>query len=466
MTIAAGVSLVAFMCAQLLPGSPEAGPPVAALDPGSTPPAATSPERDERPEPDEPVRTVAQAPGNRARSAPGSRARSAPGSRARGSTAVAPPEALGHVPVARLRRASVSGELSRVRSRIADTVIGPADEPLEIEYTLDPGLTDEVYAILRRGRVPLGLVVVLDARTGDVLAYAGTNERQLPPQRTYPAASLVKIVTAAAAIEKGLEGRPCRFVGSPYRLTPTRIDPPRGGTQITLERALASSNNQCFAQLAAGPLGEQSMLSIIERFGLLESPGPGHDAGQVADPAGDRFALGKLGCGLAGLQITALHAAQLAVVLADGTLPAARWVARVRDSQGRELALPPRRPARRVLAPDVARRLRAMMESTAVSGTARSAFRRDARGLLRTVSVAAKTGSLSGKNPSGRYEWFVAAAPAHKPRIAVAVLTVQGQRWWTSGSQLGAQVLNRIFCERRTCDTALADRFGVPRTPE
>lgn len=449
-TIALGVSLVAFMCAQLLPSAPEAGtaPRLAALDAESIPVAASSPAHDEAPEVEPLVRAAT------------------PKRRAGRAGDAAPLEALGPVPVARLRRAALSGELSRVRSRLTETIGASGAQPLEVEYTLDPELTDEIYSILRKGRVPLGLAVVLDARTGDVLAYAGTNERRLPPERAYPAASLVKVVTAAAAIEKGVAQRPCRFVGSPYRLTPSRVDPPRGGTQITLERALATSNNQCFAQLAAGPIGEQSMLSIIERFGLLESAGPGHSPGRIADPAGDRYALGKLGCGLAGLHITALHAAQLAVVVADGTLPEARWITRVTDAEGRELTLPPRKPARRVLEPAVARRLRSMMESTPVSGTARSAFRRDARGLLASVSVAAKTGSLSGKNPSGRYEWFIAAAPADRPRIAVAVLTVQGQRWWTSGSQLGAQVLQRIFCEGRACSAALADRYGVPRSAE
>ena len=86
-----------------------------------------------------------------------------------------------------------------------------------------------MFSILRRGRIGLGLALGLDPRTGDVLAYAGTDERRLPPDRAYPAASLVKVVTAAAAIEQGVASRPCRFVGSPYRLTPSRILPPRGG---------------------------------------------------------------------------------------------------------------------------------------------------------------------------------------------------------------------------------------------
>jgi hypothetical protein len=449
-TIALGVSAVALLCAQLLPGEPEAGPvpAVAALDRSATPQAATSPEPERSPDPL--AQESSSQPAPAALPAPATALRSAP------------TEVLGHVPVARLRRESLRGALARADSRLGETLALPGVEPLHVEYTLDPRLTHEVYSILRRGRVSLGLALVLDARSGDVLAYAGTDEQRLPAERAYPAASLVKVVTAAAAIERGLAARPCRFVGSPYRLTPSRVTPPRGGTQITLEHALATSNNQCFAQLAAGPLGADALLQAIARFGLTEIPAPGHETGRAGDPGADSYLLGKLGCGLAGLHITGLHAAQLAAVLADGTLPEPRWIARVTDAGGRELALPPRRTPRRVLEPSVARKLRDMMVETSVRGTARSAFRRHARGLLPVVPVASKTGSLSGKHPPGRYEWFIAAAPADKPRIAVAVLIVQGRRWWTSGSQAGAQILNSIFCERRTCDARLADRFGVP----
>ena len=450
LTIAVGVSALALLCAQLLPSSPEAGSvrPLAAVDQAATPQAATSPATEREadllvPEPIEPPEHT-RVP------------------RSAKPLASAPAEVLGHVPVVRLRRAALSGELAHATSRLSESVVVPGTEPVEVEYTLDPELTDQVYSILRRGRVSLGLAVVLDARTGDVLAYAGTDEKRLPAERAYPAASLVKIVTAAAALEHGLGSRSCRFVGSPYRLTPSRLVPPRRGTEITLERALATSNNQCCAQLAAGPLGAQTMLETIARFGLTESPAPAHEAGQAGDPGDDRYQLGKLGCGLDGLQITALHAAQLGAVLANGTLPQARWIARVTDSEGRELALPPRRPARRVLDPSVARRLREMMVETTVRGTARSAFRRHARGMLGVVPVAAKTGSLTGKYPPGHYAWFVAAAPADHPRIAVAVLVVQGRHWSTSGAQAGAQILNSIFCERRTCSSALADRYGVP----
>ena len=99
-----------------------------------------------------------------------------------------------------------------------------AAAPLEIEYTLDVALTRAVYRILRRGRVALGHVVVLDPASGDVLAYATTDPEAFPPTGTYPAASLVKVVTAAAALDADEALPTCRSRGNPWRLTRARLD--------------------------------------------------------------------------------------------------------------------------------------------------------------------------------------------------------------------------------------------------
>ena len=64
------------------------------------------------------------------------------------------------------------------------------------------------------------------------------------------------------------------------------------------------------------------------------------------------------------------------------------------------------------------------------------------------VRVSGKTGHLSGTNPKGRYEWFIGAAPAEKPRIVIATVVVNGDLWWTSASQLAARVLREVFCEK------------------
>jgi peptidoglycan glycosyltransferase len=337
----------------------------------------------------------------------------------------------------------------------------PGLRTVRIDYTFDPELTRSVFRVLRNARVALGHVILLDPRTGRVLSYASTDTERFPPTRAYPAASLIKVITAAAALDRdpGLARLPCRFRGSPYRLTPSRIDPPKAGNEVSLRGALASSNNQCFAQLAVHALGSSVLMDAILRFGWLSEPAPAHAAGS-ADPGEDRFGVGKLGCGLAGSSITPLHAAQLASTLSRGELVEPRWIEGVFDDTGRELPLPAVGPIRQVMTPELAAELREMLVDTTTKGTARRAFRkRNGRALLGPVRVAGKTGSLSGDNPKGRYEWFMGVAPADDPKIAIAVLLVQGDLYWRNASQVAAEVLRSVFCAKTGCTADLASRW-------
>ncbi len=340
--------------------------------------------------------------------------------------------------------------------------------PLRVEYTLDAELTRRVFRTLRHARVELGHVIVLDPSSGRILAYASTDPGRFPPTRIYPAASLVKVITAAAALDQAPEAArlPCRYQGNPWKLTAARLDPPRSGREVSLRRALATSNNQCFAQLAIHAVGENALLDAIARFGWLAEPAPAHEAGRV-DPGKDRLGLGELGCGLAGCRITPLHAAQMAATLAQGELVPPRWIHRVVDAEGRELQLPALPPPRPVMRPQLVAELRSMLIDTTASGTARRAFRkRGGHPLLGPVQVAGKTGSLSGGEPKGRYEWFAGVAPADQPRVAVAVLVVQGPIWWRSASQVAAEVLESVFCEKGRCSDEMADRWLHPRERE
>ncbi len=332
--------------------------------------------------------------------------------------------------------------------------------PLHVEYTLDPALSREVRRILRRGRVGLGHVIVMDPASGRLLAYVSTAPERLPATRVYPAASLMKVVTAAAALDRRPERarRPCRYRGSPWRLTLARLDAPAAGRSVSLRRALATSNNQCFARLAVNVLGADALFAEIERLGLLQPPAPGHDAGRL-ERERNPLAVGKLGCGLAGCRITPLAAARLAAALAEGRAVAPRWVERVTDAAGREILLPDPPPSRRVLEPGLAAELREMLVDTTVNGTARRAFRTRRGPLLGPVRVAGKTGSVSGRDPNGRYEWFIGVAPADRPRVAVATLVVQSDLWLISSSQLAAEVLKTLFCPSGVCSPDAVTRW-------
>jgi len=336
--------------------------------------------------------------------------------------------------------------------------------PLWVQYSLDAELTRHVFRTLRRGRVERGHVVLLDPATGRVLAYASTDPQGFPPTRAYPAASLVKVVTAAAALERDPEGAraPCRYAGNPYRLPRSAMTEPSRGRTVSLRHALATSNNRCFARLALHTVGRDNLLLELARFGWLEPPAPGHAPGAV-DPGDSDWDVGRLGSGLAGTRITPLHAAQLAASLVRGERVAPRWIDRVLDGEGRELALPASPPRTSVLPAALAEELRTMLVDTTLRGTARSAFlSRSGRPRLGSVRVAGKTGSLTGWDPDGRYEWFAGAAPADDPKIAVAVLLVQSDLWWRTASQIAADVLDGVFCEGRSCRAELAERWLRP----
>lgn len=335
---------------------------------------------------------------------------------------------------------------------------------VRLRYTLNPRLTREIWRIVERGRVTRAHVVVMDLATGALIAYVSTDPASFPPDRAYPAASLVKVVTAAAALDSApsLAHGTCRYAGSPYVLTRARVDPPRRGHEISLERALATSNNQCFAQWAVHRVGARGLLDAIDRFGLLSPPAPDHPPGDVKNPGSDSFALGELGSGLDGLAITPLHAAQLAGTLAHGRLLEPHWLDSAFDARGAPLAVASTPRERVVLSEQLADQLRGLLTATTERGTARRAFRPRGRALLPGITVAGKTGSLTGTNPPGRYEWFAGVAPANAPRIAVATVTVQGPRWWTSGSQLAAQVFRAAFCPDGRCSASAIESSLPP----
>jgi len=369
-----------------------------------------------------------------------------------------PDAVLAHLPDARALVAASGGGKAVAASTLppldALSELLPSDAgTLQVEYTLDGTLTRRVVDLLRTRRVALAHVIVMDPADGRVLTYVSTDPERFPASRTYPAASLIKVVTAAAALhhDRSRAEQPCQYLGSPYVLTPARVDPPRSGTTVSLERALATSNNQCFAQLAVHALGNAAMTDAILRFGFLQAPAAGHDAGHI-DPGTDAYDLGKLGCGLAGTWITPLHAVQLAASLADGRLVQPRWIERVTDAEGRELALPSARSSRQVMTPGLAAELREMLVETTEHGTARRGFRsRQGGSRLGPVRVSGKTGSLSGPDPAGRYEWFAGVAPADDPKVAIAVVVVQQRHWSMHASQVAGEVLEDVFCGAGGC---------------
>jgi TonB family protein len=368
-----------------------------------------------------------------------------------------------------VQRSEVSERGSSYGGRTVERIgsplpVGGAAQRLEVEYTVDPALDEQMREVLERAEVSLGHVILMDPSDGEIFSYVSTDPDTFPATRPYPAASLMKVVTAAALLRSAPEAtsRDCRYVGSPWELSPHQLTPPpRGGRVASFRHAIAASNNQCFARYAVADLGKATLLEEIRRVGLLEAPGTGHAPGRVL-PVRDRLSLGHLGSGMAGSFITPLSAARLAAALARGELVHPYWIARVRDSEGNPLALPHRRKPLAGWSPEIAAELREVMVGVTEHGTARSAFHdRAGRPRLGSVRVAGKTGTVTGHEPAGRYQWFIGVAPAEAPRVAIATVVVNGSGRGHRAARVAASVLAAVFCEGDHCNAERAERLHV-----
>jgi len=54
-------------------------------------------------------------------------------------------------------------------------------------------------------------------------------------------------------------------------------------------------------------------------------------------------------------------------------------------------------------------------------------------------------GSLSGWTPAVHFEWFAGVAPVGSPRLALAALVVNDNRWKIKGSYVGKEAFNSYF---------------------
>jgi peptidoglycan glycosyltransferase len=327
-----------------------------------------------------------------------------------------------------------------------------------VVYTLDAELQQQALAVLQRYDVYYGALVAVEPATGRILALA-EHSKQEPDltdfcrRATYPAASIIKIITAAAALETGEVGPDTRvrFEGSPYRLYPRKIDPTnrhREHNVHTLAEALGKSNNVVFGKVGVNVLGPERLQNALEKFGfngtvpfdfrLQES--------SAAVPA-ERFPLARTAAGFGEVYLSPVHAALLAAAVGNrGLMMRPFMVDSIEDHRGQLLYRAVPAPFRQCTTPEVAGRIADMMANTVSNGTSAKIFYKYARNLRRKVGVAGKTGSLTGSDPPGKYEWFVGFAPVQEPRIAVASLIVNhGDLWHIKGTYMAQAVMREFF---------------------
>jgi peptidoglycan glycosyltransferase len=369
-----------------------------------------------------------------------------PSASARESRAPAKPAAATVAPPA---AAPALGRMEFDRTRNAWVApLGPSKAVL----TIDPRLQDRLDRFLASRRTPAAAAVLVEPRTGRVLAIAeysraSPDERGLAFRAIAPAASIFKIVTSAALLEQGTkpESEVC-FHGGKRRLAPglLRDDPRRDRKCYSLSEALGHSANVVFAKLAGRDLSPAALRAEADRF-LFNAPIP---FGWPVEPSraeipDDDFGLAQTAAGFGPVRLSPLHGALIAAVVANGgTLVPPRIVASV-DGVPAAAAEP-----RQMLSPAVAASLARMMETTVTEGTARKVFSkefRSKRSPLHGVTVAGKTGSLADRSPFRDYSWFVGFAPVEDPQIAVATVVVNEQTWHVRATEVAREALAAYF---------------------
>ncbi len=328
-----------------------------------------------------------------------------------------------------------------------------------VKYTLNPDIQAVLEGIYRRYKPDYAAFVALEPTTGEILALASWEKKQtglgnLALRNHYPAASVFKIVTAAAAIDRGKVDPETilPFNGkrtSLYKRQVFRHRDTKWTRRPTLTEAFAQSINPVFARLGVFQLGAETLLEYADRFAfnrefagdVLVAPS------MILLSSDDEWSLAETASGFTrDNTLSPWHGAMLAgAVVNDGVMIEPFLVKALNDEFGVPLytnepqVLPPS------ITPQTAEKLQRLMRETVMKGSARNGFRRFFRGQYRHVEVGGKTGSLTGLSPKGRNDWFVGYARSGDRKIAYASLTVNEERWTVKSAYVARKVIEAYF---------------------
>ena len=340
----------------------------------------------------------------------------------------------------------------------AERLLAPLPDGGTVVYAINDTLQQRVTRFLEEYKVPYGAFVAIEPKTGRVLALAGHSAVDPAWEKSafynlYPMASLFKIITASAALEqkKVLPETVFAFNGKLTSENPKywSVRPHRKNQEMPLSVAMGKSVNPVFGRLASDVVGKDSLLSYTERFGFNQSlfPGTQVSPSRAAIPQNEDQ-LKLMGAGLGReVKISPLHAAAVMAAIANGgIMMAPSLVEEVKNNRGETVFARKPQQLKRLVTPETAGQLARMLSTTVSSGTSRKAFHdRRGRPMLASVHIAAKTGSIDGKEPAGHYSWFAAYAPIEDPQIALVALVINQNTWRIKATHVGEKALEAFF---------------------
>lgn len=334
-------------------------------------------------------------------------------------------------------------------------------EPVVLDYAFDPSMQAMAEDLLEQYHPDMGSIVAIDASTGRVLAMSSENlsfeiEGNPAIARTYPSASVFKVVTAAAAVEEQ-KANPYTLIsygGRDHTLYKSQMkDRVTGWRRIaSLKAAFAKSINTVFGRLGVFSVGKEPLKSFSARFGfesVISSEFP-VEMSHSANPS-DQFELAEMASGYTQDNVMSpLHGALIAAAVAnDGVMMQPYFLNAAFLKSGKAIYRSEPAVLSKVMTPETAHELRTMMKETVATGTSHKSFHGFFRGKYSELEVGGKTGHLTDKQLGGKIDWFVGFAQSHGRKIAVSVLTMHKKYWTVKSSYLARRAIETAFNQKK-----------------
>lgn len=351
-----------------------------------------------------------------------------------------------------------------------------AESGKNIELALDMRLQylayRELKAAVETHRAESGSVVVLDVRSGEILAmvnqpsYNPNNRQELDVGAlrnraitdVFEPGSTMKLVTLAAALESGQYSLASSVDTSPgyLRLNRKSIRDHRNYGVLSLKQIIAKSSNVGTSKLAMALSGDV-VWDMFYRLGFGQAAGigfPGESIGQLPDPGSwQPIEVATMSYGY-GMSATALQVAQAYMVFGNGGYKYPLSLIKRSEPVAPE----------QVLAGNVSAGVLQAMEAVVAKGGTGT------RAQVAMYSVGGKSGTVhrvgsSGYEDSEYKAIFAGVAPIEEPRIALVVMidAPAGQEYY--GGEVAAPVFSRIVSESMRLMGVVPDKMPMKETP-
>jgi cell division protein FtsI (penicillin-binding protein 3) len=379
------------------------------------------------------------------------------------------------------RAAKVSVRID-ARRRPMETTEKPSTDGHAVVLTLDEAIQyaaeKEIERAVAETGAVAGVAVVMDPRTGEVLAMAGrptfnpNRFNAYPSSRwrnravtdAYEPGSVFKVFTAAAALQEGVVD-PDETVDcgdGTIEIAGTRINDHAVFHQLAFRDVIAHSSDIGMIRVAQR-VGRENLNRHIRDFGFGSVTGvelPGESIGLLRPPnRWSALSLASLSfgqeIGVTALQLTAAMAA----VANGGYLMKPVVVKQVEDASGRVVKAVRPVAVRRVLENDTVDVLTDLLKGVVRRGTGW-------RAAVVGYTVAGKTGTAQKIDASGHYSMvdhvasFLGFVPAARPALVILVSLDTPRGEHNEGGDVAAPVFARI------AEQALARLAVPPEDPE